>query len=273
MTVASLPMYDLPEVCAATDALWSGIVRHLRAQGLADVPDVLDRHRDLETVWRDPNLVLSQSCGYPVTHALADVLRIVATPCHAVAGCEDGSYHSLVVVREDAPLTDLEGLRNSVAVINDWASHSGMNAFAALVAPLLENRNERFFSKVLVSGSHAASLEWVATGKATAAAIDCVTHALLSKWRPAALAGTRVVAKTASAPALPYVTRRTTTPEDLARLRTGLAHAMADDSLRTIRSDLLLSGILVLDDDRYDVVRAMQPPHEFVWDERPFDEA
>ena len=32
MGVASLPMYDLPEVSAALDALWAGIARHLRRE-------------------------------------------------------------------------------------------------------------------------------------------------------------------------------------------------------------------------------------------------
>ena len=36
--IASLPMYDLPETRSATDALWAGIARHLRAEGVAEVP-------------------------------------------------------------------------------------------------------------------------------------------------------------------------------------------------------------------------------------------
>ena len=49
-----------------------------------------------------------------------------------------------------------------------------MNLFRAAIAPLAGGRP--FFSEVIVTGSHAASLEAVADGNAPGlAAIDCVT--------------------------------------------------------------------------------------------------
>ena len=39
MAVASMPMYDMPEVQSALDSLWVGLSRHLRRQGLDNVPD------------------------------------------------------------------------------------------------------------------------------------------------------------------------------------------------------------------------------------------
>ena len=43
---ASLGMYDLPELTAATDAWWAGLRRHFAAQGLRGLPDVLTRTGD-----------------------------------------------------------------------------------------------------------------------------------------------------------------------------------------------------------------------------------
>ena len=40
-TVASLPMYDFPEIRWATDALWQGIARHLRRHGVDGIPSRL----------------------------------------------------------------------------------------------------------------------------------------------------------------------------------------------------------------------------------------
>src|SRR5207249_2755288 len=51
--IASLPMYDLPEVKAATDAWWRGLARHIGIAG------VLDRGRDRLAPWRSPDLVFS----------------------------------------------------------------------------------------------------------------------------------------------------------------------------------------------------------------------
>jgi hypothetical protein len=78
-----------------------------------------------------------------------------------------------------------------------------MSALRALVAPL--SHDGRFFAGIEVRGSHRASLTMVAPGEADVAAIDCVIHALLARYRPAALAGTRPLGWTPGAPAPPFV--------------------------------------------------------------------
>ncbi len=244
MSVASLPMYDLPELRAAHGALWAGIARHLRQAGVAEVPAALCQDRPAGEVWRDPTLVLSQCCGADLTGAFADSLRIVATPRYRVPGGADGDYASLVVVAAGSDIRGLEDLRGRVAAINHPDSHSGMNALRALVAPL--SRDGRFFAAVSVSGAHVASLGLVASGAADVAAIDGVTHALLARHRPAALAGTRVLCRTAAAPAPPYVTRADAGDDLVARLRTALRAALADPELSSAREKLLLDGIELL---------------------------
>ena len=42
--IASLPMYDWPEVRDATNAWWAGIARHLRSEGFSEAPDRLYRN-------------------------------------------------------------------------------------------------------------------------------------------------------------------------------------------------------------------------------------
>ena len=75
---ASLPMYDLPEVRHATAAWWQGLARAFRAEGIADVPDRLDSVAGLYDHWRLPDLLFSQTCGYPLTHGIAGAVRLVA---------------------------------------------------------------------------------------------------------------------------------------------------------------------------------------------------
>jgi ABC-type phosphate/phosphonate transport system substrate-binding protein len=77
-------------------------------------------------------------------------------------------------------------------------SHSGYNALRAAVAPLAGGGS--FFSRVVESGSHAASIELVATGEADVCAVDCVTHALIAKYRPDALGRSRVLGATEHTP-------------------------------------------------------------------------
>ena len=51
--VASMPMYDLPEVRRVTTALWEIIVRFCHREGLTDVPNTLVHDRPVRELWAD----------------------------------------------------------------------------------------------------------------------------------------------------------------------------------------------------------------------------
>ncbi len=112
MATASLPMYDLPEVCNAHDTLWSVLAQNLRHQGVNNVPDSLAHGRPVATLWNDPDLLISQCCGYDIVHSYKDILRPIATPQFAAFGCLGENYCSTIVV------------------INGPESHSGMSPCA-----------------------------------------------------------------------------------------------------------------------------------------------
>jgi ABC-type phosphate/phosphonate transport system substrate-binding protein len=249
MPVANLAMYDLPELRAATDALWQGMAHGFRRAGIAEVPAVLERDLPYRETWQHPALLFAQTCGYPLTHALAGRVRVVATPCYRAEACEGPNYCSIVIVRADHPATDLAALRGARCVVNSPDSQSGYSALRALIAPLGEKG--RFFAGVTVGGSHLASIAAVAAGKADIAAIDCVTHALVARHRPHALAGTRVLARTAAAPGLPYITRGDADDDLVQRLRDGLIEVFADPGLAAARDALLLRDAVLLPADAY----------------------
>lgn len=244
MAIAGLPMYDLPGVRAATDAWWSGLARHLRAAGVEPVPDALTRPANVDAHWREPDLLFSQTCGYPLTHTLASTVRLVATPCYDVPGCDGADYCSLVIVAAGSPATDISGLRGARCAYSGPASQSGFNALRALVAPIAEGRP--FFSAATASGGHGASIAMVAAGEADVAAVDCVTHALTRTHAPDALAATRVLCRTPAAPGLPYVTAASRGDDEVARLRDGLRAALDDPNLADSRATLRITGAEVL---------------------------
>jgi ABC-type phosphate/phosphonate transport system substrate-binding protein len=242
-------MYDPVELHATVDAWWSGLASALRAEGVQNVPERLDRSRPLEALWGAPDLLLTQTCGYPLFGSWAGRLQYLATPRHTAPGCAGAGYCSWIVVAADSPARDIEDLRGARCSINARHSHSGYNVLRALVAPLA--RNGRFFASVACSGGHAESLAQVARGEADVATIDCVTHALLSRYRPQAVAATRIIGRTADAPGLPYATRIDAGPELVRRLRAGLHRAFADASLRPLREALLIGGLEVLAPEAY----------------------
>ena len=253
--LASLPMYDLPEMSAATDAWWSGVACALQRAGLDAAPEALTRDPDVD-VWHSQQLLLSQTCGYPLTHALAGVVELVATPAYSAGGCSGANYCSLIVVSEDNPAAGLDDLRGAVCAYSRRHSHSGYNALRAAIAPRADGGS--FFSRAIESGGHPLSIELVASGEADVCAVDCVTHALIAKYRPNALAGTRVMGATEHAPGLPYVTRAGVDEDFMRRLRDGLQSAFADPRLADARDTLLLTGLEVLGDHAYQRIDDME---------------
>src|SRR5262249_23278469 len=133
MSIASLPMYDLPETGEATVALWRGLARHFRRAGIADVPEAMARKPKLPAHWLSPDLLFSQTCGYPFRRTVKDRVQLVATPCYAAEGCEGPTYRSVVVVPADSPARSLADLSGARVAFNGMDSQSGYNALRALV--------------------------------------------------------------------------------------------------------------------------------------------
>ena len=178
-------MYDPPELRQEVDAWWRALAAAFRSEGVAGVPDALDRGIAFDALWSAPDLLFAQACGYPLVGEWSDRLQYVATPRHAAPGCDGALYCSWIVVTDDAAAQSIGDLRGATCSINGRVSHSGFNALRALVAPLA--KDGRFFGDVRVSGGHSESLAQVARGEADVAAIDCVTFALLSRCRTPAL--------------------------------------------------------------------------------------
>lgn len=254
--LAGLPMYDLPEVRTATDDLWRGLARAFRLEGLEGVPAGLRRDLPAYDLFEHPDLLFTQTCGYPLTHRLAGRVRLIATPRYAARGCQGPHYTSLIVVRADEPAAVVGEFRGRTVAVNALDSHSGCHALRALVAPLA--RDGAFFGHTLVTGSHRASIDAVRRREADIAAIDCVIHGLLERHAPGGLDGTRVIGMTPAAPGLPFVCANRTTCDDLLRLRAGLARAMADPDLRATRESLLIIGAEVLPLEAYERIRQLE---------------
>lgn len=258
--IAALTMYDLPELKAATDAWWAVIARNLHQAGISEVPDALTRGRPVAENWRDPALLLTQTCGYPLTHGHADDLNAIAVPDYRAEGCGGGLYRSAFVVRADDPAETLEDLRGRRVAANGPDSQSGCNALRAAVSEIAGSG--RFFGEVIWSGAHRQSLALVRDGKADIAAIDGVTFALVGDAAPQEVEGIRVLAWSAATPALPYAVRKDLEADSRARVTEGLLEAAADPNGAAARDTLRLAGLNPADDADYTVMVAMREAAE-----------
>ncbi|GAB2184492.1 phosphate/phosphite/phosphonate ABC transporter substrate-binding protein [Roseibium sp. LAB1] len=253
-----LPMYDWPEVRSATRDLESALQGALcRVLGLAesDIRPWLEG-QDLVEAWTDPDLLLSQTCGYPLTHGLADKVRLVGTPHYDAEGCEGPRYCSQLIVGRGSSHKSLESLRGQRAVFNGSDSQSGMNTFRHAVAQL--EVSGRFFSEVIESGSHLASLKAVAAGKADIASIDAVCWALVCREIPELAAQLRPLARTASAPGLPLITSCRFSDTELGLVTEAVAKVFTAPETQQSRERLGIHGFSKLSADDYAVILKME---------------
>lgn len=234
--IASLPMYDWPETRQATDRWWHAVAGALGV----DMP--LTRQSEYMSLWNRTDLLFSQTCGYPFTHAFAGKLTLVATPHYAVDGCQGPLYQSIIFARDHGPL---ESFRGRIAAVNNADSMSGMLAMKLVFAPLAEQG--LFFREAIETGGHVNSMIAVRDGQADVCAIDAVCVALARRYRPDLLDGLSEVARSPMVPGLPYVT----VCGDVARLRHALGCAFSDPDLQETRDQLFLSGFSVLTERDY----------------------
>lgn len=241
--LVSLPMYDWPEMRWATDQFWACVARH------AGLGGGLDHGSPFDALWQRPELIFSQTCGYPFTHEFKGILNYICTPHYLAEACEGGFYRSIIFARERLQPEDLKGARPA---INSRDSMSGYLALKAVFAPLAAKGE--FFAPALMSGGHLNSMAAVREGKADVCAIDAVCVGLARMHRPQDLEGLVEIARSPLVPGLPFVTRA----GDVAALRRAVSAAMADPDLAEARAELLILGSSVLADGAYEQILTLE---------------
>ncbi len=252
--IASLGMYDFGPAQAANDRLWAGLRAGLADAGIA-APAALTRGAGAYwPAWESPDLVVSQTCGFPYRARLHGRVELVGAPILDLDGVAPGQYHSVVVVRAGDPRPDLPAFSGAALAWNEDLSQSGWAALANW-APDLGFR----LNPVLRTGGHRASAAAVAAGRAEIAALDALTFAMLEDAGDADARALRVIARTPPSPALPYIAAK---GADAAAIRAALAAAI-DGLSPPDRAILRLKGVVEAAVEDYLAVPIPPPPGEF----------
>lgn len=196
--IASLMMYDRPEVATEHAVYWRALRASLAQHGI-DTPETLSNNAPVFDVWRAPDLVFSQTCGMPYRTFLADEVTLIGTPDFGIDECQPGHYRSAVVVRADDAREGLKQFEQARFAYNETGSQSG---YAAIYA--LAQRHGFWFSDRVASGGHRASAQMVAEGRADIAAVDAQTWRYLNRFDSFAN-DLRVLDWTSPTPGLPYI--------------------------------------------------------------------
>lgn len=218
--IASLPMYDWPEVQPVSDRLWAGTRDRLRTAGM-QAPETLSRGGDLWADWQHPDLILSQTCGFPYRTELHSQVTLVGTPDFGLPGAAPGYYYSQMLVRADAP-GDWADFLGGMLAINGFDSQSGWAAPQNHAAA-----TGGHFARVLETGGHLNSATAVAEGRADIASVDAVTWRLIESLRPDIAHKLRIVTRTKPTPGLPLITATGRDPIVIAQAFRGAVAALS----------------------------------------------
>jgi ABC-type phosphate/phosphonate transport system substrate-binding protein len=245
--VAALPNYYSNK--PALEPFWRALRQRLTQAGLPGLPDALTWPTDLRAHWRDPSLLLGQTCGYPLVTELAGQVRVVGSLVYDAPGCNGVRNRSQLVVRADEAATSIEQFRGRTVAYNGSDSQSGYNALRALIAPLAVDG--RFFGRGIEAGYHLSAAEAVRDGLADIASIDCVSLQGFRRYLPESVRGLRVLGETDDFVGLPLITALRTDDATLVLLRRALSETIADPANAATCADLLLVGFEPLGYEAY----------------------
>lgn len=251
--IASLAMYDWPQVRAEHDRLWSLIRAALADEGIA-APPSLTRDESLWKIWESPDLLLAQTCGMPYRTRLHGRVALVGTPDHALPGAAPGWYYSVFVARADEPGEPVDFI-DRILAFNGQDSQSGWAAPQNEMA-----RRGLRFRHTLHTGAHIDSARAVAAGRADIAAIDAVSWRLAEAHLPDLVARLRVVGHTTPTPGLPLITALGRDPAPLARAAAAAITALDPAD----RAALGLRGLALIPAEAYLAVPTPPPPSQDV---------
>ena len=249
MRIVSLPMYNLPEMRTVNARFWDALRGLLVEAGLRDVPETLSFDRPPVPGRIGPEILFSQTCGYPLETIFSGQAIRLGTPCYAAPSCDGPTHCAFFVVPQASPAKTPADLKGSRYLLNSPVSNSGMNLPRRSLAEIAGGRP--FFSAVIETGGHPASLDRLLRGEGDVASIDCVTYAFWRHYRPEAAVRVRIIGETPPSPAIPFVTSAATPPATVEILRTALRVLMHDARYDAVRSGLLLTDIADLPNPAY----------------------
>jgi ABC-type phosphate/phosphonate transport system substrate-binding protein len=235
--IATLPMYDWPELADANRALWECLYDAFCEVGFSP-PKSLSQAEEGKGHWLRPDLMFSQTCGYPLAVDLLNKVDVLATPIYDVEGCGDGTYRSALVVPKNATFRSAEDTKGSRFAFNGANSLSGFRCMFPKVGD-----PRAWFSQSVESGSHRVSAQRVADGGADVAAIDAVCWAYIQQYDPKVAEQLRVLDWTDVVPALPFISAKSKTDEEVNLKRSAINAGVDQALLRYETKPLFLTGV------------------------------
>lgn len=205
-------------------------------------------------------------CGLPYVHKFAQgIYELVAIPVMSTKagtfsdakGYDDvpGKYYSYTIVRKDSPYKTWADLKGKSYTFNDTGSNSGYNLPRAKLVSL-GAKDWKYFSKVVVSGSHEESIRLVANGVVDASSVDSLVLDYDRSVKDPAALNVRIIEHLGPAGIPPVVISKKADPAIKQALMNVLLAMHNDPEGKKILEKALVTRFDAPDDRNFDDIRA-----------------
>jgi ABC-type phosphate/phosphonate transport system substrate-binding protein len=244
---ASLAMYSFEQLRPAYQRYWTAVRRHA-----CWLPERLEWPIDVSASWLADDLVVAQTCGWPLVTELSGRVRVLGAFCPAVPGADGHRYRSVLVANRQAPARDFIAAR---AAVNSMDSLSGWVSLVAAVA----GPAGRLEGPVTWTGSHLDSVRALHADQADVASIDGVSWAHIVRLWPELASGLVQVGDGPLVPSLPVITSLSTSNDQVDAIRHAMAAGFHDTQAAAATAAMLMTGFVPLDAEDYESLHCLAP--------------
>ena len=239
--VANARMYAVtPEV----ESVWRELLERLAEEAEVTLEYVpYPAPRPLEDLWSRSDLGAVLMCGYPIAMQLAPVQPIAAPIPRAPWAAGRAVYRTDLIVRADAPYTQLEDTFGGRAGWTVAHSHSGFNAFRHHLLAYRTPQRPTLYRETIGNLITARNvLDAVRERRIDVGPLDAYWHMLIARHAPQFCEGVRVRSSTALAPMPAFVAAVDVPASAVARLRAAFTGAAAKPWFAELADPLMIEG-------------------------------
>lgn len=256
--IASFPMYVVTPTAFQTlwDWMRQDIIKQLGNSYSDAIEEVLIYPQDLHEHWQQANVLMSQTCGYPLVTELKNKVHLLGSFEYDVPFANEIYCKSVIICKANHEGTQLSDFKNKVVAFNSAQSQSGYNSLRHLIAPL--SSKGQFFKSTIFTGGHRDSVLAVQAGQADIASIDGVSYEGFLQHAPEITQGLKIIATTHSYPGLPLISAINTPTTVLTALKNTLQGLHLQPGLQDTLKTLFIKKFSISSWQDYEVCLDME---------------
>ncbi len=232
------------------------LIKYLSGKGGYDLREVPAKsYADYNAKLRDGEIDVSFVCSGPYVAGHDDFgLELLVQP----QAYGKTTYNSYIIVPAGSAARTIRDLRGKTFAFTDPQSNTGCLVPTYLLARDEGATPERFFSKVIFTGSHDGAIAGVAYNFVDGAAVDSLIWEYANVVDPALTARTRILLVSQPFGIPPVVARPDADPRVKDAVRKALLEMDKDAEGKKILAGMKIERFLPADDRSFDSIREMQ---------------